>query len=235
MITGRPSPPSASSRGRLVTSVDAVLKESQFIEAASATSSEENTGSVVSTVLADTFLIHTFETSESPDDMRDYAWQADLEDTTTVRIRRTNAGSASSTTSTHSIQVVECQDSEWDVQREAALTLAAAVQTDSITAIDQARSIIIPQHNMSNVNAGRNNSTNGSETEETIYGAEFSADDEVTFTRRTNVISNSIVSYEVVQFVLPSAGGGRIMSSLAASGGLAGPGGIAGPGGGLAA
>ncbi len=45
------------------------------------------TDTISSVVEVDTFLIHTWETSEISDDMRDGAWVADLQDATTVRIR----------------------------------------------------------------------------------------------------------------------------------------------------
>lgn len=163
------------------------------------------TDTISATVEADTFLIHSYETSEISDDLRDGAWQADLQNTTTVRVRRTIAATPDAT-STHSIAVVECQNNEWDVQRNDVLTLNAVATTDSITAIDQTRSFIIPQHCYGFISCGRDDETNGARIDDNMYGADFSADDTVRFTKKGTDSTDDIVSYEVIQFAEAVAG-----------------------------
>lgn len=162
------------------------------------------TDTIASTVEVDTFLVHSYETSESSDDMRDGAWQADLQNSTTVRIRRGDASpSGQSATSTHSVAVVECQNNEWDVQRNDVLTLDATSKTDTITAIDQIRSIInCLDHSGHPFSVGRNDNTAGGSVDDIQSAADFSADNTVRYRKRTTTITTDIVSYEVVQFAL---------------------------------
>lgn len=161
---------------------------------------EEATGTIASTVLADTFLVYSYDTAEPDDDMLNGIWVADLQNTTTVRVRRTNAGAAAFN-SGHRIAVVECQDSQWDVQRNDALTLATATVTDTITGIDQLRSVI---NNLSCQGApysvGRNNSTLGTDIDDIRAAVDFSSDTLVRYRMRVATVTNSIVSYEVIQF-----------------------------------
>ena len=163
-------------------------------------SAASGTDTIGSTVEADTFLVHSYETSENSDDMRDGAWVADLQDSTTVRIRRT-VGATPSATSTHSIAVVEAQNSEWDVQRNDALTLATATVTDSITAIDEERTFInVLTLAGQPFSVGRNDSTTGGEIDSIQCAADFSAADTVRFQKRVADLTDDIISYEVVQF-----------------------------------
>lgn len=160
-------------------------------------SDTSGTDTISSTTTAATFLMHSYESSEAEDDMRDAGWYADLQDSTTVRVRRTISGTPSAT-STHSIAVVEAQDSEFDVQRNAALTITGNSTTDSITAIDQARSIIL--HNSGwDHHIGRNDAVLGANVDSAMGGWDFSADDTVRV-QFTNYLTNQIHTYEVVQF-----------------------------------
>ena len=178
-------------------STEFTVEHIEIITGATVTSA---TATAATVVMADTFLVHSYETTEGADDMRDGAWQCDLQDTTTVRVRRTNAGSPSAA-SRHWIQVVEAQGNEWDVQRNDALTLATAPTTDTITAIDQARSWInCLDHTGHPASVGRNNSVNGNDIDGTRSAADFSADNTVRYQKRSANVNNDIVSYEVVQF-----------------------------------
>ncbi|KKL53482.1 hypothetical protein LCGC14_2275000, partial [marine sediment metagenome] len=170
------------------------------IDVTTGSATTQNSSAFTAVVAADTFLLHTYETSEAQPHMRDGAWVADLNSTTTARVQRTVAGSPSAT-STHSIAVVECNNNEWDVQRNAALTLDATTKTDTITGIDQTRSFIsVLNHHSQPFSVGRNNSTTGSEIDDTQCAANFSADDTVQFRKKNTTIANDIISYEVVQF-----------------------------------
>jgi len=172
------------------------------VTSSSATSGTDTIGTTVETK---TFLVHSYETSEGADDMRDGAWQADLQNSTTVRVRRGDASpSGQNATSTHSIAVVECQGTEWDVQREAAVALTSASVTDSITTIDEARSIInCLDHASHPFSVGRNDSIDGNQIDDIQSAADFSASNLVRYRMRVATITTSIVSYEVIQFVLP--------------------------------
>jgi len=159
---------------------------------------------ISATVLADTFLIHSFESNANDPDIEDNSWIVDLKDTTTLRFRRSLTGdTVTSTVSRHHVQVVECQNSEWDVQREAALTLASASQTDSITAIDQARALVCGGHGMGggNMSVPRDDSTVDQDLSIQMCAYDFSANDTVRV-RRNGGPTDAITAYEVVQFVL---------------------------------
>jgi len=167
---------------------------------------------IAATVTADTFLIHSYESSEGGDDMRDAAWDADLENTTTVRVRREGTGANS--TSTHSIQVVECQDSEWDVQRKSDLSLSGTTTDHDITAIDQARSVIsMLDHSSHTLSAGRNASSDGDAIDGETSAASFLDDDTVRFVKGVTGVVTPVVSFEVIQFA--ELGGGVTLSERA--------------------
>ncbi len=169
------------------------------VTSSSATSA---TDTISSTTTDRTFLVHSYETSEGSDDLRDSAWVADLQNSTTVRVRRGDASPATpSATSTHSIAVVECQNNEWDVQRNDALTLTSTSTTDTITAINQARSFIVCGNNVGMMQStGRCDATSGGDVDNIQCAADFSADDTVRFRKRETTLTTDIIGYEVVQF-----------------------------------
>jgi hypothetical protein len=164
----------------------------------SASAAETGTATIGATVAADPFLIHSFETDESGGHPLDQCWWADLTNTTTVTVNRNTGDTSNTNTSTHEIAVVECQNSEWDVQRNTALTLATTSQTDTITAIDQTRSFINCGH--AQISTSRNSSATNTVNGDLMAAADFSADTTVRFQILDATITNSIVSYEVVQF-----------------------------------
>ena len=168
-------------------------------------SATSDTDTITSTTSADTFLVHSYETSESSDDMRDFLWQADLQNDTTVRIRRTTNSGTPSATSTHSVAVVEAQGNEWDVQRNDAVTMSSASVTDTITEIDQDRSYIVamgPQGK--GCSCGRNNSTNGGNINGSETAGDFSSDTLVRMRKKDTTLTNEIISYEAIQFATVS-------------------------------
>lgn len=158
---------------------------------------------IAATVEADTFVIHSYEVNEPDDDMNEGAWVADLESNVLVRVTRGDASPTTKTvTSTHGLQIVECQNSEWDVQRNDALTLGSTTVTDTITAIDQLRSVIsFLQHWSQPSSVGRSDGTNGNDIDDVAQGWDFSADNTVR-TRRIGAAGGTtpIGSYEVIQF-----------------------------------
>jgi len=152
---------------------------------------------ISSTVLADTFLIQSYVMSPGST-MAAGCPQTDLQNTTTVRSQRSAAPFANIVVK---IAVVECQNNEWDVQRNATLTLSSTSVTSSITAIDQSRSFInCLDHTGHPVSVGRNPSTSDAEIDDIQSAADFSTDALVRYRKRTTTRTDDIVSFEVVQF-----------------------------------
>ena len=173
------------------------------IDVTSAAATSQNTSAFTAVVEADAFILHTYETSEAEDDIRDGAWVADLNATTTARVRRGDASPAGQdATSTHSIQIVECNNNEWDVQREDALTLASATQNGAaITAIDETRSFIsVGNHSGKTFGVGRSDATDGTFIEQMQCAADFVDTTHVRFRMRVAAITTGIIGYEVIQF-----------------------------------
>ncbi len=166
----------------------------------------ENTNQTcTATVLADTFLIHSCEADWANDDMEDAVFQLKLTTSTNINIRRqsdfaTGAGDSSG----HRIQVVECQDNQFDVQR-GDKTMATATETSTITAIDPRRSVLQMGTPYGQLTAGRNESISGSEIETSMTALDFSADDTVRLRQRTATRTDEVVSWEAVQFATLSS------------------------------
>ncbi len=171
---------------------------------------ETQSATISATVLADSFLLHSYESAETQGDMRDVCWQAHLADTTTLTIDRNNTA-GSNATSTHSIQVIECQNSEWSVQREIGLTIAAATQTDAITQVDTTRAFIARGGYMQ-MPQGRNASVTENDNHEIACISKFTSissdlSSEVSWIcLSVGTIATSIVAYEIVEFAALSSG-----------------------------
>lgn len=175
------------------------------------------TDTISSTTEADTFLLHSYETSEDSDDMRDGAWQADLQDDVTVRVRRGDTSpSGQNATSTHSIAVVECQNQEWAViERNANFTLSTTPDADSVSPFEPSRSIVnCLDHSGHPYSVGRNDSIQGNDIDNTMSAADFVGIDFVRYTKLDTTLTTDIVSFEVVQFVVPTAERGTLRGVL---------------------
>jgi hypothetical protein len=161
------------------------------------------TATVSSVTGSTTFLVHSYESSENADDMRDAAWIADLQDSTTVRVRRSTVLTPSAT-ATHSVATVTCGASEWDVQR-GEVDVTATSTTESITAIDQSRTCIVTQSGgtsgASSASTGRTLYTVGGIIDDAMTAVDFSANDTLRFQRfSVATATTTLVGYEVVQF-----------------------------------
>ena len=161
------------------------------------------TATVSSVTGSKTFLVHSYESSENADDMRDAAWIADLQDSTTVRVRRSTVLTPSAT-ATHSVATVTCGASEWDVQR-GEVDVTATSTTESITAIDQSRTCIVTQSGgtsgASSASTGRTLYTVGGIIDDAMTAVDFSANDTLRFQRfSVATATTTLVGYEVVQF-----------------------------------
>lgn len=117
--------------------------EVEFIRNTLASTTTELTDTLANTVALDSaFLVGSYRTSESSDDMRDGIMNYALISTTQVRIYRDHGGSPSASCIS-SIFVVRCSNNEFDVQR-AAIDLGASLTNDTdINAINQDKSIIV--------------------------------------------------------------------------------------------
>lgn len=181
--------------------------------------------------LAKTFLITGLQPAEGGPAARDMAAWAHLSSTTNVNLSRDGGGTISGAI-TSTIFVVECANTEWDVQRfQPNFTSSETTDNTTITATVIADTAIIPGA-PGHVPVNHQNDTLNREDGMVILDQTTTTNVRV---RRNATNSDAgYYKFEVVEFEIDAAGGGRIMSSLAGAGGLAGHGGIAGPGGGLA-
>lgn len=167
---------------------------------------EETLSSTVDPVR--TFLLGSYHTRYDNDDMEEGIANWDLKDGDTVRYRRGNTASGKSERCFAKILIVECNNEEWNVQRNGALTMSSATITDSITAIDQDISFVSHcSHASSIYSCGRNDSTNGNDIDDSQAACDFSADNTVRFRKRATALTDDIVSYEVIEFAAGVASG----------------------------
>lgn len=155
-------------------------------------------------VLVDCFTLHSYETDEATDDMKDAMWSAHLDSTTQLEFERNQGSASNSQSSTHTVQIVECANNEWDVQRNTAFaTSGANVKTDiSITAVDRTRSVA---HHCSGCagdafRAATNNSSAGNSNDDEMQSCILSADDNLQFERNSTAFGASRIYWEVIQF-----------------------------------
>lgn len=168
----------------------------------SASTANSSTGTITAVTTADSFIVHSFETDESVDDAADGLWHAHLTNTTTVTVQRgdDSPASSNSNTSVHTVQVVECNNNQWDVQRGEE-TMGTASESVSITAIDQDRSFAkIGGYFGSSLTAGRNDSTTGSDVPASAAILDFSANDTLRIRKNGTVLTTDVVPWEVIQF-----------------------------------
>lgn len=177
-----------------------------------AAASNSNTASITEVVEADTFIIYHGATGEDSDDMRDAITQCDLQDSTTVRIRSCEGATTTNSQPRGRIQVVECNNNEWSVQRNDAVTMSTATVTDTITSVNRDLSIAQIMSGLSYPTMGRNNSTAGGDIGETLTAIDLSADDTVRLRKLSATLTNDIISYEVIEFA--GDGGGEQAGSL---------------------
>jgi len=168
------------------------------------------TQAITSTVVAKTFLIHSFQVGQVGDDPLT-EWIHDLQDATTIRARRGVGASTPESADIHTFSVVEAQGTEWDVQRTDAITLASVSVADAITPVNtSATAIIVTNHISKPFSIGRNDSGAGSIIDNiqcaaslVPAGASASA---VQFLKRDLSIANDIIGYETVEFELVQPG-----------------------------
>ncbi len=161
---------------------------------------EVATRTITEVVEADTFLVHSYEGGSTTDDIDDSVVMADLQDSTTVRVRRAITNNASGGQTDSRIQVVECQNNEWDVQRNDVLAVSSATVTDTITAVDRTRSYVQMLGCFGFTSLPRSDSTQGNDIDDIMTALDLSADNTVRARMRVATQTDGLVSYEVIQF-----------------------------------
>lgn len=217
----------------------------QHKQLAMSTTEETDEVAMSAVTLANSFVIMTHDclTAQS-DDALQHGVVVDLKDTTTVRARRAfldfadaTEDGAVSNADTVEAQIVSAGASEFTVERKEAdwaNTTTDLTKDVTVTAIDQANAVIV-----SGSYQGHQSNTSTDGTKQDAYWSLFSFQSN-TVVRATRGTGESAAAdtgthmFEVVEFGIGAAAGGRIMGSIAGLGGLAGQGGIAGQGGGLA-
>ena len=174
------------------------------LDVTSTTTVVHTTSAFTAVVLVDTFTLLSYETDHSTDDMEAYVWMGDLDATTTYTItREEDSPTAAAAAVTMSVQIIECNGNEWDVQRDNSTLYGAedTSVTDTITAIDQDTSFgQITGHCSRLTSCGRNSAAAGVNVDQAASGMDFSADNTVRFRKRLAQVDTMVLAYEVIQF-----------------------------------
>lgn len=170
------------------------------------TADTDSTTTISSTVLANTFVLADYSNSEAGDNPRDGCIVIDLEDSTTVRARRTlDEMVTPADTATVYCQIVEAQAGEFAVQR-GTYVLTAVDGTDSFTAVTQANSIAkmgVPMHG--NVCIGTSDLTSGGVVDGMSVRLSFDSSSTIIFDCSTVNESGRLIPWEVIDFTGSSA------------------------------
>jgi hypothetical protein len=190
----------------------------QFLELSNDASSQGATAynQAISAVdMAKTFIVGGYTAGNNDDDPVDGAMWWALTSTTNVQFQRLGGGTPAGHFMNTSVFVVTCANDEWTVQR-AQPTIGSGETADdtTITAIDQARSVINPGSNMS-LTMGHTNTTTGAAS--FVLGFTFAADTTVRASRRITGSLASAYAFEVVQFAEPETPGVSIVVPLAST------------------
>ena len=154
--------------------------------------------------MAKTFIVGGYTAGNNDDDPVDGAMWWALTSTTNVQYQRLGGGTPASHFMNVRFFAVTCANDEWTVQR-AQPTIGSGETADdtTITAIDQARSVINPGSNMS-LTMGHANTTTGADAPGLLLGFTFAADTTVRASRRITGSLASAYAFEVVQFADPN-------------------------------
>ena len=166
--------------------------------------------------LANAFVVSTYETAETLDDMIDGIINVALTGTTTLTWYRNNGGTPASV-GTLGAWVVRGSATEFDVQRFA-LDLAASTTNDqTVTAIDQAKAVILSSGNVGVGAWSVDSSINGDDIEDRHNSLVFTSNTNVRAQQRLAEASggaDSRLRFEVIEFELegaPPAGANRLL------------------------
>ena len=165
---------------------------------------------IAATVLADTFLLSSYSTVYTGDDILIGSLVVDLKDTTTVRSRRgfndfgddTPDGAAVGVLIVE-VQVIECQANEFLVARYECDWGDDVAKAVAITEIDQDEAIIVAGGYQGTMSSAETSSGEGDGNNAYMS---FTSDTEVTGTRGVNTDPDGTTMFEVVEFELAAAG-----------------------------
>ena len=174
----------------------------QIVTTGLTSSAESVSKTITSVTTTETFVIGTHSSGESSDDQRDGAVVVDLEDATNVRFRRAYdsfGGSPGSASAAHTTRTYVVSSPDVSVQRFEADFGDSLTDATTITAIDQAKAVILPGGMFGVLSA---NETNGADNSSHTARCGFSSDSEVTLTREHNSSPDGTTFVEVVEFEL---------------------------------
>ena len=165
-------------------------------------------GTITAVTLAKAFLICTYECDEIDDDMDNAIVNMALTATTTLTWYRNHGGSPTQT-GTIGVWVVKTSGTEFSVERFAKDVNGATTNTQAITAIDQAKAILISNQNVAGGCWPINSYTATNVIDNLQHSLIFTSTTEVTLQRFfTDTLdgTNNNVRFEVVEFELIVAG-----------------------------
>ena len=167
--------------------------------------------------LSKAFCITSYYVAEGGDDPRDGSMVGTLTSTTNFRVRRALAGTPAATATVHG-QIVECQNDEWEVQRNDWTDDGTTnPDTISITAIDTAYSIVKNCCHIGGIyNLGLTDVASGLAVDDQAAAFDFNSTTVIGVDRET-ATSGHIVPWEVIDFTGTAASGAIINRVLTSS------------------
>ncbi len=187
----------------------------QFVQPLLTGSTITATDTLTAVTLAKTFLIGQWDTDETGDDAKDCVCRFDIQDTTTVRMRRDHGGSTPSARVSGDMWAVEAANTEWDVQDFPNMDLGGASPHNQTLspAIDQDLTVIVHQNSqgqgMPVFDWGAGNAYDDL-MEQTI----FTSDTNVRFQRAARTDTTLLTSFSTVEFELSVAAAGLVTRPL---------------------
>ena len=159
-----------------------------------------------SATLANSFLICSYETSETADDMRDAVCNFALTGTTTLTWYR-NHGGTPSATGTYGVWVVRSDSNGCNVQRFATDCQGQLTTNQTITSVDLTKAGIIDSQSTGYKGWAIDSTTGGSNIEQRQHTVTLTSATNVALQRRADTSingSNNNFRYEVIEFEIES-------------------------------
>ena len=160
-----------------------------------------------SVTLANAFIIATYESQESSDDMRDGVANHALTGTTTLTWYR-NHGTTPAANGTIGVWVVRATSSEFAVQRFATDVDGQLTTNQTITAVDLDKAVIIDSGNVGGHGWPISSTSTGSDTMDRQHSIVLTSTTNAQLQRQADTSitgNNNNVRYEIVEFELESA------------------------------
>lgn len=162
-----------------------------------------------SVTLANSFLVCTYETAESSDDLRDAGWNAALTSTTQITCYRDSGGSPSAF-ATFGIWAVRASSAELATQRFATECDGQLTTNQTITTVDTDKAVIIDSGNVGGHGFPTTSTISGDNAMDRQHTIRLTSTTNVQLQRQADVTidgSPNNVRYEVVEFELETGGG----------------------------